>query len=157
MAYKADSVQTGTVTAAVVKDLVRVWWRCVTLPPSEPIVFKNCPGDVFKGGNHMVGGETPGVVVLSLGGQSVMIDVTGTKGYFQVVLHSLLWCSSVAMVNRARCRLWSWRGDGSPSRRGVLPSVTGTSVAWQNAFSRTSMFVMKSLQRILRMVKSQRF
>ena len=43
-------------------------------------------------------GEKTGIMVLSLGEPSVIVDVTGTKGFFQTFLVSLFWCSSVLMI-----------------------------------------------------------
>ena len=65
VADKADVGQAGMVTAVAVEGLVRVWWHSVVVLPSTPFVFKGRPAGVFKGGDNMVGGEMPGIIVLS--------------------------------------------------------------------------------------------
>ena len=64
---------------------VRVSWHSVVVPP-EYLVLENGNAGVFTSGNNMIGGKMPGVTVLCLSGSWVMIDVTGTKGFFQAVL-----------------------------------------------------------------------
>ena len=63
-------------------------------------VLESSPLGVFKGGDSMFIGEMPGITVLTYGGPSAIIDVTGNKGFFQTVLESFLWCPSVAIASR---------------------------------------------------------
>ena len=58
---------------------------------------------VFKIGENIVDGEVPGVMVLSRDSSSVMVDVTGTKGFLVSPCHNGQWTVYYTV--------WSWVGN----------------------------------------------
>ena len=55
---------------------------------SAPFVFEGDPLGVFEGGgDSIVNREMPGLMAFSSGGQSAMVNVKGTKGFFQSEYH----------------------------------------------------------------------
>ena len=91
--------QVGMVTVAAAEGLVRVQSYGIVVPSSVPFVLDGGPASVFVGKDSMVDSKTSGIMVLSQGGLLVMVDVTGTKRFFQTVLVLLLWCHSVVMIS----------------------------------------------------------
>ena len=59
------------------------------------LFLESSPVDVFKGGGNMVDGETAGITDFILVQPSVMVNMTGTKGFFQAVHQLLHWCDWV--------------------------------------------------------------
>ena len=82
MTDKADAGKAGTIIDTLAKVLVRVWYHSIVVPPPVPFVLEISPAGVFKGGNNMIGGETPDIIVLSKDRPLAMVDVTGTKRFF---------------------------------------------------------------------------
>ena len=54
-----------TVAAAVVKGPIRVRCHSITALTPVPLVFEGDSASVFKRGDNVLGGETPGVTFLS--------------------------------------------------------------------------------------------
>ena len=68
------------------------------LHPSILFVLERNLVGVFKRGDNMVAGEMPVIKVLSLGRPLIMVDVTGTKRFFQATLELLFSCPSVLIL-----------------------------------------------------------
>ena len=97
VADKAYEGQSITVKAATAEGLARTWWYSVVVPPTEPFCSWEWPYEYFQ--RRRKHGWLWGIMVLSSGASSVMVNVTGTKGYFQVVLELLLLWTSVTMAS----------------------------------------------------------
>ena len=66
VADKANLRQAAMVAADAEEDLVCAWWHGVVFPPPMPFMIKvGSEGFFFKGGDNMIIGEMPGIMVLS--------------------------------------------------------------------------------------------
>ena len=123
---KADARQTGIDAVAVGEGLVRAWGHSFMFPHPEFFVLVSDPTDVFKIGDNMVNCKAQNITVFSSVGQLVMVDVTGSKGFYEKSLNyffgvPLLWWSAESLPLCMILGRW-WRH--------IQPNIAGTSVAW---------------------------
>ena len=127
VADKTDVGQAVRLTVASAENLVRVWWNNVTVLYSGLFIHKSSLTVIFKGGNSVVGGDTPSFTVVTKGGLSVMVDVTCSMGLF-----SSSPCIT-SVVTLCRKGLWRIRFD-----LGQAMILRPGSVSWTSLLFRTS-------------------
>ena len=71
-------IKARAVAATATEGLLRTWWNSIAVSPVH-FVLGSSPASFSKKENNMVGGENPGVTVLSLDESTAMINVTDTK------------------------------------------------------------------------------
>ena len=96
MVEKANAGQAGTVSVATAEGLVRVSWHSVVVQSPAPFVLEDHTVSDFK--KDMNSGEMPSITVLSKSGPSVMVDVTCTKGFFQVCIYIYIYIHTYIFI-----------------------------------------------------------
>ena len=143
----ADTEQTGTVTLPATKGLISAWWHSVAVFLPVPFVFESSPACVFKGGDNMISGKTPGITVHSKSWWWSILQVA--KDFFKQSLNRFygaslsLWPMESLLHCIVQGRQWF--------------SILGTCLTQHSwdfsnmvifAFSRISILVTKSLQQM---------
>ena len=90
--------QTSLATVTAVKGLVWLLEAPWTFLLWEYLHEVGSVG-VLKGGDNMVGGVVPGLMVCSKCQPLVGVNVAGTKGLLEGVFKTFLWCPSVTVAS----------------------------------------------------------
>ena len=97
MTDKTDARQASMVTVAIAKVLDKSLWHSMAVPPALFVLESSLVG-VFKGEDNMeVECQAP---QFSASVDPLMVDMTGTNRFFQVVFESFFQCPSVLMASR---------------------------------------------------------